>query len=75
MEINRAYPPRRTGRLGEIQTPIAISTYFTEPSAAGRRSEDLVYLNYFTERSEVYFNRISLTYFTELARSISSVFQ
>ena len=62
---NKPSPPRRASRLGEIVNPAVISTYFTEPAAAGRQRG-------------VYFNRISLYYFTKRSGvcfySISIVF-
>jgi hypothetical protein len=62
VEINRASLPA-ADRLGEIVNPAVISTYFTEPAAAGRQRG-------------VYFNRISLYYFTKqpAAAGISIVF-
>ena len=73
---NRPSPPRRAGTLGEIRNSDAITTYFMEPSAAGRRSEVYFYgistvflSNYFTERSEVYFYGISTVFLSNYFRS------
>jgi hypothetical protein len=68
VEINRTLRGlptvgRRAGTLGEIVNPAVISTYFTEPVTTG------ISLYYFTKRSGVYFNYISIAfpfnYFTE----------
>jgi hypothetical protein len=60
---NKPSPPRRARSLGEIVNPAVISTYFTEPVTTG------ISLYYFTKRSGVYFNYISIAfpfnYFTE----------
>jgi len=66
-EIRWKYTRNKPSPLGEIGNSGAISNYFTEPSAAGMRSEVYFYgistvflSNYFTERSEVYFYPISI---------------
>ena len=43
VEINRASQPA-AGRLGELVNPATISTYFTEPAAAGRQRGVYFYL-------------------------------
>jgi hypothetical protein len=70
-EILWKYTRNRPSKLGEIRNSGAISNYFTEPSAAGRRSEVYFYSistvflsNYFTKRSEVYFYPISTVFLT-----------
>jgi hypothetical protein len=73
VEINRASLPA-ADRLGEIVNPAVISTYFTEPAAAGRQRG--VYFNrislyYFTKRSGVYFYPISIVFRLPAAAGIS----